>query len=141
MSKLSIACIALEGRKVLIALRNPTGQMGGRWEFPGGKVENGESEREAVVREFAEEFGIQVSVGEQLASAEFEHNGETVQLHAYRITVPHDGTAKPYVLSEHTAYKWVDIEEIPTEPESFVDSDLRIYPSVKAYVLRQDEAV
>ena len=39
--KTSIACIAFDGEKILVAHRNPTGQMGGRWEFPGGKVEPG----------------------------------------------------------------------------------------------------
>ncbi|MCR4627711.1 MAG: NUDIX domain-containing protein, partial [Treponema sp.] len=43
--KLSIACIARDGNKVLIAHRQNIGQMGGRWEFPGGKVENGEEEK------------------------------------------------------------------------------------------------
>ena len=137
MVKVSVACIALQGRKVLIALRNPTGQMGGRWEFPGGKREEGESDAEAIMRECKEEFGIDVSVGELLATTEFEHNGQTVYLHAYRITVPHDGLACPYTLSEHSTYKWVDIADIPVD--SFVDSDLRIYPSVKAYILRRGE--
>ena len=43
MSKTSIACIALFKDKVLVAHRNLVGQMGGRWEFPGGKVEAGET--------------------------------------------------------------------------------------------------
>ena len=91
MSKVSIACIALLNGKILVAHRNPTGQMGGRWEFPGGKVEPGETDKEAVVREINEEFGINVEVGEKIAEASFIHNEENVLLHAYRIFVPHDG--------------------------------------------------
>ncbi|MBQ5569226.1 MAG: NUDIX domain-containing protein, partial [Treponema sp.] len=52
MAGTSITGIALDGDRVLVAKRNPVGQMGGRWEFPGGKVESGESDAEAVVREF-----------------------------------------------------------------------------------------
>ncbi len=130
--KISIACIAFDGKNILIAHRNPTGQMGGRWEFPGGKVEAGESEEDAVRREFNEEFGINVNVGEKIAETFFMHNNEQVALHAYEITVPHDGIEKKYVLSEHTEYKWVSPAEIPTL--SFVDSDMLIYPDVVRWI-------
>ncbi|MBP5442581.1 MAG: NUDIX domain-containing protein [Treponema sp.] len=136
MSKVSIAGIAHDGRNVLIAHRNPTGQMGGRWEFPGGKVDGDESDGEALTREFREEFGIDVIPGQQVATAFFYHNGEKVDLHAYSIQVPHKGDETPYVLSEHTEYKWVDIDSI--EGLDFVDSDRLIYPSVRSFILNGD---
>ncbi len=132
MAKTSIAGIAVCGRKVLIAHRNPTGQMGGRWEFPGGKVEEGESDEEALVREFKEEFGIKVKVVKLIAKNVFEHNGPN-DLHAYLIKVPHRGRFFKYRLTEHTEYKWIDIEGIGDL--NFVDSDLLIYPDVKKYIL------
>ncbi len=133
MSKGSIACIAFDGRKVLIAHRNPTGQMGGRWEFPGGKVEDDDPNEEvAIVREMQEEFGITVKVGEKIAEAEFKHNGKVSSLHAYLITVPHDGMEKPYVLTEHTEYRWATLAEIPQL--HFVDSDMLLYPQVAKYL-------
>ena len=58
--KKSIACIICNKGKVLIAHRNPTGQMGSRWEFPGGKVDDGETEQEAIRREMREEFDVDV---------------------------------------------------------------------------------
>ncbi|MBQ1661043.1 MAG: NUDIX domain-containing protein [Treponema sp.] len=133
MAKTSVAGIAVNGSKVLIAHRNPTGQMGGRWEFPGGKVDGDESDTEALSREYDEEFGIEINVGKQIASASFEHNGETVNLHAYEIHVPHDGTEKKYELTEHSEYRWADINEI--ENLNFVDSDMKLYPDVKKFVL------
>ena len=135
MSKVSIACIALLNGKILVAHRNPTGQMGGRWEFPGGKVEPGETDKEAVVREINEEFGINVEVGEKIAEASFIHNEENVLLHAYRISVPHDGIEKKYILTEHTEYNWIPIEVVAKL--NFVDSDLLLYPKVKSYVLEE----
>jgi len=129
--KLSIACIARDGNKVLIAHRQNIGQMGGRWEFPGGKVENGEEEKQAVIREFSEEFGVTVEVGKLIATAQFEHNGKSCALHAYEIKVPHNGIEKKYILTEHTEYKWVELSEI--ENLNFVDSDLKLYPAVKEY--------
>ncbi len=133
MAKISVACIAVDGQDVLVAHRNQIGQMGGRWEFPGGKVERDETDEEAVIREFREEFGVRVTVGARVAVSTFEHDGETVQLHAYRIFVPHKGKIIKYHLSEHSEYRWVHVDEIKCL--NFVDSDLLIYPEVKKYIL------
>lgn len=132
MAKTSVACIAFDGKKILIAHRNPSGQMGGRWEFPGGKVEAGESDEQAVIREFQEEFGITVKVGEKIGETFFMHCDEQVALHAYEITVPHDGMTEKYVLTEHTEYRWASPAEIPAL--NFVDSDMLIYPAVVKWI-------
>lgn len=131
MSKTSIACIAFSDRNVLVALRNPTGDMGDRWEFPGGKVEAGESDEVAIVRELKEEFGVVVKVGSFIGGANFKHKGEDVSLHAYEVFFPHEGLEKKFDLTEHQDYKWVPLSEIPNL--SFVDSDLMIYPQVLKY--------
>ena len=132
MSKNSIACIAFNGRKIFIAKRIPKGQMGNRWEFPGGKVEEGETEEQAIHREFQEEFGVDVSVGEKIARANFKHNGETFFFYAYAVTLPHDGISKKFTLTEHTEYRWAELAEIPEL--DFVDSDMLIYPQVCKYL-------
>ena len=132
MSKGSIACIAFKGKQVLIAHRNPTGQMGGRWEFPGGKVEDGETDETAIVREMGEEFGITVTPVKKIAEAEFKHNGKISSLHAYLVTLPHDGMTEKYTLTEHTDYRWADLSEIPLL--NFVDSDMLLYPQVVKYL-------
>ncbi|MBP3367109.1 MAG: NUDIX domain-containing protein [Treponema sp.] len=132
MENVSVACIAVCSGKVLIARRNPAGQMGGRWEFPGGKAEPGEDDASAVVREMKEEFGIDVVPGEAVAASSFVHNGQQIALHAYRIFVPHDGMQKHYELTEHSEYRWADVEEIASL--HFVDSDLLLYPEVKKYI-------
>ncbi|MBR0032710.1 MAG: NUDIX domain-containing protein [Treponema sp.] len=132
MSNTSIACIAFNEKKVLIAHRNPVGQMGERWEFPGGKVEAGESDEAAVIREFREEFGVDVKVGSSVAETFFKHNDDIVALHAYEVFLPHDGIEKKFALTEHTEYKWAELSEIPTL--NFVDSDMLIFPFVAKYL-------
>ena len=139
MAKTSIACIVLNGGSILIAHRNPVGQMGDRWEFPGGKQEAGETDEQTVIREFKEEFGVEVTVGKKVTESSFTHNGEMVALHAYRVFVPHDGIAQKYTLTEHTEYKWVKIEDIPSY--RFVDSDFAMYPAVKEYVATKTGSV
>ncbi len=128
MKRKSIACIAFDGKKVFIAHRNPTGQMGGRWEFPGGKVEDGESDEQSVVREFKEEFGIDVGVGQKVAEATFKHSGDDFTLSAYLVHLPHNGMTDKFALTEHSEYRWAELAEIPML--DFVDSDMLIYPQV-----------
>ena len=109
--------------------RVPGGQMGERWEFPGGKVEKDELPEEAICREFDEEFSVPVSVGNKIAQAVFQYKGNDIQLEGYEIFLDTD---KPrWVLTEHTEIRWVDLEEIPSL--HFVDSDLLIYPQVVEY--------
>ena len=131
----SIACIVYQDGKILVARRNPTGDMGDRWEFPGGKQEAGETDEIAIIREMNEEFGVTASAGEKIASSEFEHRGKVSVLNAYLVQFDHNGIEKPYVLTEHTEYKWVLPEEIPNL--NFVDSDLKIYPTVLEYLKRK----
>ena len=127
----SIACIDYRDGKVFIAKRQMVGDMGGRWEFPGGKIEEGEDLQTAVVREMQEEFGVTVSVGRKITSGSFMHREKPCTLDVLEVHFPHDGMDKPFTLTEHTEYKWADLASIPKL--NFVDSDLSIYDDVKKW--------
>ena len=127
----SIACIDYRDGKIFIAKRQMTGDMGGRWEFPGGKIEEGEDLTTAVVREMQEEFGVEVSVGRKITSGSFTHKGNPCTLDVLEVKFPHDGMVERFALTEHTDYKWADINEIPSL--NFVDSDLSVYDAVKKW--------
>ena len=127
----SIACIDYRDGKIFIAKRQMTGDMGGRWEFPGGKIEEGEDLVTAVVREMQEEFGVTVSVGRKITSGTFMHKEKPCTLDVLEVSFPQDGVEKPFTLTEHTDYKWADINEIPQL--NFVDSDLSVYDAVKKW--------
>lgn len=128
----SVACIVFKNGKILVAHRIPKGDMGNRWEFPGGKVDEGETDQIAVVREMREEFGVKAVPSEKIASCSFFHKEKECFLNAYLVQLEHDGIEKPYVLTEHTEYKWVFPEEI--KKLAFVDSDLKIYPDVLKFL-------
>ncbi|MBD5403689.1 MAG: NUDIX domain-containing protein [Treponema sp.] len=130
--KKSIACIVYDDGKILIAHRNPVGDMGGRWEFPGGKVEPGEDEKDSIAREMMEEFGVVAEAKEKISSIQFEHRGEIFTLDAYLVVFEHNGMEKSFTLSEHTEYKWINASSVPDY--EFVDSDLKIYPSVLEFL-------
>ncbi len=127
----SIACIDYRDGKIFIAKRQMVGDMGGRWEFPGGKLEDGEDLETAVVREMQEEFGVTVSVGQKITSGSFTHRNKPCTLDVLEIHFPHDGMSERFALTEHTDYNWVKLEEIPKL--NFVDSDLSVYDAVKKW--------
>jgi 8-oxo-dGTP diphosphatase len=67
------AGIILRGKRILVGQRRKGGRHSLKWEFPGGKVETGESPRQALVRELAEELRIEAKVGAELARYEHEY--------------------------------------------------------------------
>jgi 8-oxo-dGTP diphosphatase len=79
----------------------------GKWEFPGGKVEPGEPQRAAVVREMAEEFDAVVSVGRFLDRIKSPHEGKVYAVNFYEVNF----LTEP-VLKEHTEAGWFSPEEM-----------------------------
>lgn len=128
MIKQSIAGIIVIDELVLIGKRLPQGQMGSKWEFPGGKVENRETHKQALIREFEEEFMIDIDVGECIAKAEFSHNEDTVQLFAYEVFIK-DIDNISWILTEHTDINWVTFDKI--SELDFVDSDLKLLVQIR----------
>ncbi|HCM25970.1 MAG: CTP pyrophosphohydrolase [Treponema sp. GWB1_62_6] len=118
--KRSVAGIVRNGEFLLVAHRLPGGSLGGKWEFPGGKVEAGESDRQTIAREFDEEFAVQAVAGALLATADFEHSGDYRALSAYEVTM----SSFDLTLAEHSEWRWAKVEEILRM--DFADSDLKL---------------
>lgn len=95
---------------ILCAQRGLTGSLPGLWEFPGGKIETGESPREALQREIVEELQCRVSVGERVTTTAHEYDFGIVNLTTFYCELV-DGTP---VLSEHEAVLWLHPSELRT---------------------------
>lgn len=78
------AIIEREG-KILLARRPENGDQPGLWEFPGGKVETGETQPEALARELLEELGIAAQISGYVASHQREVSGRMIHLHAWHV--------------------------------------------------------
>jgi 8-oxo-dGTP diphosphatase len=99
----------IEGNgKVLIGRRKPGKHMGGKWEFPGGKIEPGETPEQSLARELSEELGVQAQVGQFLGRAFFDGEGVSLELLVYRV----EGVEGVPALREHEELRWVRPEEL-----------------------------
>jgi len=81
----AVGVLLNDNHEVLIALRPAESHQGGLWEFPGGKVEEGESVERALNREFEEELGISVQVCTELTQIKHEYADKSVMLDVWRI--------------------------------------------------------
>lgn len=91
--RIAVAIVERNG-KILIAQRRPGSHLGGLWEFPGGKVHEGESAEQAVVRECREEVGIGVRVDRVFARVEHEYEDRKIELVSYICTLE-EGKPEP----------------------------------------------
>lgn len=80
-----VAAIIEHNGNILLARRPETGDQPGYWEFPGGKVEVGESQPQALERELLEELGIYAQVGHYIASHQCDVAGRIIRLHAWHV--------------------------------------------------------
>jgi 8-oxo-dGTP diphosphatase len=127
-AKCSVAGIAINEGRLFIARRKAGGDIGGKWEFPGGKVEEGESDEDALRREYLEEFGVPVEVGPLLASAGFTHKGFQFTLNAYRIFFQNG----QFQAKEHSEWRWSLLGDI--ERMDFADSDRELLSALQPYL-------
>ncbi len=107
------AAVIERGGKVLIARRKKGDRFEGRWEFPGGKIEAGESPEECLRRELREELGVEAETKELLCSVSFETSGLSIELMAFRTSL----LAGEVRCHDHDEIRWI-------EPESLEDFNL-----------------
>lgn len=102
------AVFVRDGR-VFAAQRGPGKNMAGKWEFPGGKIEPGETPEQALTRELKEELHLDATIGEHITTTAYEYDFGTVNLATYYCTAANN--AEP-VLTEHAEVRWVPIADL-----------------------------
>lgn len=121
-----VAAIIERDGKILLAQRSPDADQPGMWEFAGGKVESGESQPQALVRELREELGIDAVVGRYIASHQREVSGRLIHLHAWHVP-SFQGELNAY---EHQDMVWYSPEEARRYPLAPAD-----IPLLEAFIL------
>lgn len=97
-----VAAIIRHGDKVFATQRG-YGEFKGGWEFPGGKMEPGETPPQALIREIKEELDTEIEVGELIETVEYDYPKFHLTMHCFMCTVK----SGHLVLKEHEAAKWL----------------------------------
>jgi len=107
LRKVAAAVIERQG-KVLVARRRPGLVAGGLWEFPGGKVEEGEDVEKCLARELEEELGVRARVGDFLCSVPFVGSSASFELVVHRAELHSDA----FRLTDHDEVRWLEPAEM-----------------------------
>ncbi|SCL13486.1 (deoxy)nucleoside triphosphate pyrophosphohydrolase [Micromonospora inyonensis] len=128
--KVVVGAAIVVGGRVLACARSAPPEVAGRWEFPGGKVEPGESETAALVRECAEELAVRVEVGDRVGrDVRMAHGRSVLRVYAARLV----GDDQPRAL-EHAELRWLSADELDTV--DWLPADVPIVAALRPLLAR-----
>jgi 8-oxo-dGTP diphosphatase len=121
-----VPCAIIESNgRILAAQRNAHTSLPLKWEFPGGKVDAGETEIEALEREIMEELCVEIEIGERLEPTYKEDPNRIICLVPFICRL----TSGPIILTEHAQYKWLTMNELPSV--DWAEADLGVIETYK----------
>ena len=97
-----------DGEPIIFATQRGYGEFKGGWEFPGGKIEEGETPQEALVREIKEELETEITVGELIDTIEYDYPTFHLSMDCFWAKI----VSGDLVLKEHEAAKWLTKDEL-----------------------------
>ncbi|MBT3349276.1 8-oxo-dGTP diphosphatase MutT [bacterium] len=103
------AAIIFKNEKLLIARRADDFEIQNLWEFPGGKIEKGETPEECLARELHEELGIRAEIGEFFAENVHAYPKKIVRLRAFLVK---NFTGEISLSREHSEFRWIGLDEL-----------------------------
>ena len=102
-----VAAIIIHNKQIFVTQRG-YGEFKDGWEFPGGKIEPGETPQEALAREIKEELDIEIEVGDYLETVEYDYPSFHLAMDCFFCTIK----SGKLVLKEHEAAKWLTMENL-----------------------------
>lgn len=106
----AVICDSFENKTKIFATARGYGEFKGQWEFPGGKVEAGETPQQALIREIKEELDVKIKVGELIDTIEYDYPDFHLSMDCFWCTVV-DGEI---ILKKAEASKWLNKDELYT---------------------------
>ena len=122
-----VAAIIRKGDKIFATQRG-YGEWKDWWEFPGGKMEAGETPEEALVREIREELSAEISVVEYLCTVEYDYPGFHLTMHCYLCSL----VTEALHLNEHEAAKWLEKDEL--DSVKWLPADVIVVQTIKTKI-------
>ncbi len=108
MKTIHVVAAVIRHENKIFATQRGYGEFKDGWEFPGGKVEPGETEQEALVREIREELDTVIAVGEQITRVEYDYPTFHLSMNCFWAEV----VSGDLVLKEHEAARWLSKEDL-----------------------------
>lgn len=103
-----VGAVIRKNDRILCAQRGPSKTLAGYWEFPGGKIESGETLEQALRREIKEELLCDIKVGPRICSSQQHYDFGTIELTTFSCSLTH---GEP-TLTEHTQLRWIHQSEL-----------------------------
>ena len=125
-----VAAIIIDEDKIFATQRG-YGEFKGGWEFPGGKIEAGETPQEALVREIKEELDMEIEVGELLDTVEYDYPTFHLSMDCFVSSIV---AGKP-VLKEHAAAKWLTKENL--DSVDWLPADIGLISSIEELLAKK----
>ena len=115
-----------KGEPIIFATQRGYGDFKGGWEFPGGKIEEGESPQEALTREIKEELETEITVGELMDTIEYDYSTFHLSMDCFWAKI----VSGDLVLKEHEAAKWLTKDEL--DSVEWLPADVTLIEKVRA---------
>ena len=126
MKTIEVAAAVIRDGKRVFATQRGYGDYKDYWEFPGGKIEPGETAQQALVREISEELACEITVGALIGTVEWDYPDFHLTMHCFFAALS-EGTP---VLKEHEAARWLSGDEL--ESVGWLPADRSLLEAIRA---------
>ena len=120
MKKIEVVAAIIQREGAYFATQRGYGEFEGMWEFPGGKIEPGESRDIALKREIQEELGVDIAIENLLCTTEYDYSSFHLTMHCYLCSI----ASGEIELREHKSARWLRPEELGIVEWLLADKDV-----------------
>lgn len=131
MKKIEVVAAVIRNEGKILATQRGYGEFEGKWEFPGGKVEPGETREAALAREIREELGVEIVIKEFITTVDYDYPHFHLTMHCYLCEV-NEGKIE---LLEHAAGAWLAPEDLDTV--DWLDADIDVVANLKRLLMNK----
>ena len=125
MKTIRVAAAVIRDGNKIFATQRGYGEFKDGWEFPGGKIESGETAEEALVREIKEELDADIKVGELIDTVEYDYPDFHLSMDCFFCEL----LSREFVLKEHEAARWLSKEEL--DSVDWLPADVTLTDKIK----------